>query len=431
MILSRVPMKALKSLQSFRDAKYGLFIHFGLYSLLGGEWQGRVTPELAEWIQNDLDIPADEYAQLAKRFDPKHFDARTIAKKAKEWGMKYICFTAKHHDGFALFDTQASDFNSVKGSPCQRDFVAELTEACSQEGLKFCLYYSQAQDWHHAGGYRAYHQDERQNNAKAFAAYFESVCVPQVRELLSHYGEIGMIWFDTPMGMTFEQSQELVSLVKSLQADCLINGRVGHGLGDYLTMADNRIPGVAIQSAWEVPVTLNQSWGYKASDEVWTNPAELIKKWLKIVSRGGNILLNAGPRGDGSLPEASVTILDTVGAFLTRNAEAFYKTLPTPEYVFELDGVYFTHKPGVLYITVLEPEKWAGEWLSLYHMKTKAIDASLLSTGEALALRVGKDLEGFGHWAIRLPETLHAEDKLGWVIKVTLESESFEVEALE
>ena len=431
MILSRVPMKALKSLQSFRDAKYGLFIHFGLYSLLGGEWQGRVTPELAEWIQNDLDIPTDEYAQLSKRFDPKHFDARTIAKKAKEWGMKYICFTAKHHDGFALFDTQASDFNSVKGSPCQRDFVAELAEACHLEGLKLCLYYSQAQDWHHAGGYRAYHQDERQNNAKAFAAYFESVCVPQVRELLSHYGEIGMIWFDTPMGMTFEQSQELVSLVKSLQADCLINGRVGHGLGDYLTMADNRIPRVAIQSAWEVPVTLNQSWGYKASDEVWTNPAELIKKWLKIVSRGGDILLNVGPRGDGSLPEASLAILDTVGAFLTRNTEAFHETLPTPEYVFELDGVYFTHKPGVLYITVLEPEKWAGEWLSLYHMKTKATEAKLLSTGEVLALRVGKDLEGFGHWAIRLPETIRAEDILGWVIKVTLESESFEVEALE
>ena len=164
---------------------------------------------------------------------------------------------------------------------------------------------------------------------------------------------------------------------------------------------------------------------------MWTNPAELIKKWLKVVSRGGNILLNVGPRGDGSLPEALFAILDTVGAFLTRNAEAFYKTLPAPQYVFELDGVYFTHKPGVLYISVLEPEKWAGEWLSLYYMKTKAKEAKLLSTGEVLALRVGKDLEGFGHWAIRLPETIRAEDKLGWVIRVTLESESFEVEALE
>ncbi|HQN69324.1 MAG TPA: alpha-L-fucosidase, partial [Anaerolineaceae bacterium] len=254
---------------------------------------------------------------------------------------------------------------------------------------------------------------------------------PQVSELLSHYGEISMLWFDTPMGMTLKQSQKLVALVKSLQADCLINGRIGHGLGDYLSMADNRIPRGAIKSAWEVPVTLNQSWGYKASDEAWTSPAELIKKWLKIISRGGNILLNVGPRGDGSLPEASTTILDTIGAFLTRNAEAFYHTLPTPEYVFELDGVYFTHKPGLLYITVLEPKKWTGKWLSLYHMRSIATQASFLASGDTLELRVGKDLEGFGHWAIRLPETLYAEDKLGWVIKVTLESENFEVEALE
>lgn len=424
-------MSFLKSLQCFKDASYGLFIHFGLYSLLGGEWQGQVTPGLAEWIQNDLDIPKDEYALLAQQFDPKLFDARHIASKAKQWGMKYICFTAKHHDGFALFDTRVSDFNSVKASPCQRDFVAELANACQQEGLKLCLYYSQAQDWHHTGGYRAYHQDEARNEAQAFEAYFESICLPQVRELLSQYGGIGMMWFDTPMGMTREQSQRLVSLVKSLQANCLINGRVGHGLGDYLSMADNRIPRVAIQSTWEVPVTLNQSWGYKASDEQWISPAELVKKWLKIVSRGGNILLNVGPRDDGSLPEASTAILDDMGAFLTKNTEAFYETLPTPEYVFELDGVYFTHKPGVLYITVLEPENWAGKWLSLYHMKTKATGAMVLSTGEMLDLRVGKDLEGFGHWAIRLPETLYAEDKLGWVIKVRLESESFEVEVLD
>lgn len=423
-------MKRVEALQGFKDARYGLFIHFGLYSLLGGEWQGQITPGLAEWIQNDLDILADDYARLAGSFDPKHFDASDIAKKAKRWGMKYLCFTAKHHDGFALFDTQVTNYNSVKFSPCKRDFVAELAVACRQEGIMLCLYYSQAQDWHHTGGYRAYHQGEQQNEAEAFDAYFESICLPQVRELLSHYGEIGMIWFDTPMGMTREQSQKLVTLVKTLQADCLINGRIGHGLGDYLTMADNRIPRVAIESAWEVPVTLNQSWGYKASDEQWTSPAELLKKWLKVVSRGGNILLNIGPRGDGSIPEASVAVLDTVGAFLERNAEAFYNTVTAPEYVFELNGVYFTHKPGVLYVTLLEPEKWAGKWLSLYHMKTIATQACLLPDGERLPLRVGKDLEGFGHWAIRLPGHWHAEDELAWVIKVRLESDTFEVEAL-
>ena len=135
----------------FKNAKYGLFIHFGLYSLLAGKWRGQDTPGLAEWIQNDLDIPPDDYAQLASQFDPTLFDANETVRKAKAWGMRYLCFTAKHHDGFALFDSQVSDFNSVSASPCKRDLVAELAQACQQEGLTFCIYYSQAQDWHHPG----------------------------------------------------------------------------------------------------------------------------------------------------------------------------------------------------------------------------------------------------------------------------------------
>lgn len=419
-------MESSKALEQFRQAKYGLFIHFGLYSLLGGEWHGKMTPGLAEWIQNDLDIPADDYALLAEQFNPVKFDARAIAQKAKAWGMRYLCFTAKHHDGFALFDTQVSSFSSVKASPCQRDFVRELAEACREEDLTFCLYYSQAQDWHH-GGYRAYHE----NDAEAFESYFEGICLPQVRELLTQYGEIGMLWFDTPMGMTQEQSQKLASLVKEIQPYCLINGRIGHGLGDYLTMADNRIPREVLKSAWEVPVTLNQSWGYKRSDDNWVQAPETLQKLVKVISRGGNMLLNIGPRGDGSIPEESIAILDDIGRYLNANAEAFYDSWPTQAYVFEFEDMFFTQKPGFLYIHLMKPQNWVGKTLSLYHMASKARKASLLSTGEALVLRVGKDLEGFGHWAIQLPAKLSAQDELGWVIKVALDGDSFEVQALE
>jgi alpha-L-fucosidase len=410
----------------FKNAKYGLFIHFGLYSLLAGKWQEQETRGLAEWIQNDLDIPPDDYAQLASQFDPTLFNAKEIARKAKKWGMRYLCFTAKHHDGFALFDSKVSDFNSVSASPCKRDFVAELAQACQQEGLTFCLYYSQAQDWHHPGGYRAYHP----NDPTGFESYFEQICLPQVRELLSNYGPIGMLWFDTSMEMSHAQSLRLVNLARELQPNCLINGRIGHGLGDYLTMADNRIPRQALLSPWEVPVTLNTSWGYKASDQNWTSPALVLEKLTKTVSRGGNLLLNIGPRGDGSIPETSEEILDRLGEHLKANGVSLFDTSAAQEYVFEFEGLYFTEKPGKLYVHLLNPERWVGKTLSLYHMRTPALAARILASGEELHLRVGKDLEGFGHWAIKLPASLQPENALAWIIEIDLASSPFEVEAL-
>lgn len=419
-------METSDKISWFREAKYGLFIHFGLYSLLAGTWQGRETTGLAEWIQNDLDIDARDYAQLAAQFNPNQFDAQEIARKAKAWGMRYLCFTAKHHDGFALFDSKVSNFTSVRSSPGGKDLVAELAQACQHEGLTLCLYYSQAQDWHHFGGYRAYHP----NDPEAFEQYFERVCLPQVRELLSHYGPIGMIWFDTPMQMDQTQTQRLADTVHDLQPACLINGRIGRSLGDYLTMADNRIPRHRLQSAWEVPVTLNRSWGYKQTDQNWTTPEKVLEKLLKVVSRGGNLLLNIGPRCDGSIPSESNAILDQVGDFIALNSESIYESTAPPEYVFELDGVYFTEKPGKLFIHLLNPEEWVGRTLSLYHMRSTASAARLLSNVEALELRVGKDLEGFGHWAIKLPAKSNRSE-LAWVIEVGLLSPSFEVETLE
>ena len=217
--------------QWFKDAKFGLFIHWGLYALLAGEYNGRKTDRIAEWIMNDLDIPVEEYEKLASQFNPVEFDAEMIVRKAKEWGMKYIVFTSKHHEGFAMWDSKCSDYNVVKATPYGRDIVRQFREACDKYDMKLGFYYSQAQDWHDPDGYI----HRKDNSKKNYRAYLERKCFPQLRELLTEYGDVALIWFDTPMGTTKEESQEMVDLVKSLQPNCIVSGRIGNELGEYMT----------------------------------------------------------------------------------------------------------------------------------------------------------------------------------------------------
>lgn len=386
----------------FKDGKYGLFIHFGLYSLLGGEYRGKEVPGLSEWIMHTENIPAKEYEKLASSFDPVSFDSDFICRKASEWGMKYLCFTSKHHDGFAMYDSKADAYNSVMASPCKRDFVSELAASCQKYGLRLCLYYSQAQDWHHPDGYWAY-QD---NSGKNFRRYLDEKCIPQLKEILTNYGAIGMIWFDTPMGMSYEESKELADLVKKLQPDCLISGRIGNGLGDYLTTQDNRIPSYPIKKMWEVPGTLNSSWGYKKRDHNWHEPAEVMRRLLDIVSRGGNYLLNIGPRGDGSIPEESMAILDEIGTWLSAAGESLYGTRAVESYVYEAAEMRFTHKDHKLYLHVLEPGKYQGTRIPLPNIANTLCSAKWLNheNTEANPLFVGKTLEGDPFWGLHVPE---------------------------
>lgn len=337
----------------FSQAKYGLFIHFGLYSLLAGEYKGKKSRGLAEWILNNADIPLDEYRTLAKDFNPVNFDAEAICKKAKAWGMRYVCLTSKHHDGFALYDSKVSAYNSVQASPCKRDFVKELAAACNKHDLVFCLYYSQAQDWDDPDGYRAYHD----NSEKQFERYFYGKCLPQVKELLTNYGEVGMLWFDTPMGMSFEQSKELRDTVKSIQPNCLISGRIGHGQSDFLSTQDNRIPSKPIDKLWEVAGTMNDSWGYKYYDHNWQSAETVIHKLLRVVARGGNYLLNVGPDGTGQIPEACVKELDKAGKWLSQVKDSVYGTETLPLYVYEVPNYCFTYKKNKLFITFFNPNE--------------------------------------------------------------------------
>jgi alpha-L-fucosidase len=384
----------------FKDGKFGLFIHWGLYSILAGEYQGRKTEHIAEWIMNHLDIPVEEYEKLADRFNPVHFDADYIVRKARDWGMKYIVFTSKHHDGFAMYHSKCSPYNIVDATPFKRDAIAELRLACEKYDMRLGLYYSQAQDWHDPDGFIAL----KDNSKKNFQAYLDRKCIPQLKELLTSYGDISLIWFDTPMGTTVEQSRDLVSLVKSLQPHCLVSGRIGNNLGDYMTTSDNFIPRTPYSGDWEVPATLNDTWGFNKDDHNWKNPDEVIKLLVKINSRGGNYLLNIGPDSLGQVPQDSIRILDQVGNYVNENAEAIFGTrVLTLPYAYDLSWTEFTYKPHTLFVHVL-----SGQRRSIYlpNIGNKIEKVRILKTGGILPFELLKDCEGNSVIEIELPPTL-------------------------
>ncbi len=310
----------------FRDAKFGLFIHWGLYSLPAGEWQGQSVPGIGEWIMNRAKIPVHQYEQLATRFNPVKFDADAFAQLAQDAGMKYVVITAKHHDGFAMYASKVSQYNIYDATPFHRDPVKELAEACARHGLRFGFYYSQAQDWHEPGGAGNtwdFPTNEEKDKSGAYDRYLREKAEPQVRELLSNYGPVCLIWFDTPQLITRERGQRFADLVRSIQPATLIDGRLGTA-GDYQSTGDNVIPPDAKDGDWEVPATLNHTWGYRKDDTDWKSPGELIYKLVDIASKGGNYLLNVGPTSEGVIPQASQDNLRTVGRWLKVHGEAVY-----------------------------------------------------------------------------------------------------------
>ena len=321
-------------LEWFRAAKYGLFIHWGLYAIPAGEWHGRRCPGLGEWLMNRCQVPVREYEQLAGRFNPVKFDADAWVQLAQDAGMKYIVITAKHHDGFAMFKSDASPYNVVDATPFKRDVLKELADACARHGMRLGFYYSQSQDWHEPGGAGNTWDfgpdlgpDGRER--KDYDGYLRSKAEPQVRELLTHYGPVALIWFDTPRSMTPERGQRFANIVRTLQPSTLIDGRLGTE-GDYRSTGDNVVPDKASGEAWETPATINHTWGYRADDTDWKSPGTILFKLLDIVSKGGNYLLNVGPMADGVIPQASQDNLRTVGRWLKVNGDAVYSAQPSP-----------------------------------------------------------------------------------------------------
>ena len=338
----------------FRQAKYGMFIHWGLYALPGGYWQGQKAPFGTEWIMRNLKIPLADYRKLADQFNPVEFNAEQWVQDAKDCGMKYIVFTAKHHDGFAMYDSRISHYNIVEATPFKRDILAELSEACRKLDVVLCLYYSQYQDWEDpdANGNSWDFPDE---SAKMFRKYFDHKAKPQVRELLENYGKIGLIWFDTPYEMPKEYCQELVDLVREIQPDCLINGRVGYGLGDYRQMGDNGIPVCSYPGDWETPMTLNDTWGYSKTDENWKSTDTVMKMLIDVCQRGGNFLINIGPNENGTFPTGSLQVLEPVGEWMRFNGESIYGVWCAPDFPYQLFWGGMTYKEKTLYLHIM---KW-------------------------------------------------------------------------
>ncbi|SCD21406.1 Alpha-L-fucosidase [Proteiniphilum saccharofermentans] len=323
-----------QAMQQFQDSKFGLFIHWGLYSQTAGLWKG-VPSRGGEHFMLYEKIPLKEYAAIAKEFNPTQFNATQWVKTAKQAGMKYIVFTTKHHDGFAMYDSKVSDYNIVKTTPYGKDPLKELAKACKDEGIMLGLYYSLGRDWEDpdvptnwpekAG--RSNTWDYPDEDAKDLNAYIERKVKPQLVELLTNYGDIAMIWFDTPELVTEKQSGEIRELIESIQPTCLINSRIGNNLGDY-SIKEQQLTDEINPNPWETCITMGKNWGYNQFDTVYKEPEILIRSFVDVVSKGGNLLLNIGPTRKGTFPSLTRPGLDSFHNWMEINSEAIYETRP-------------------------------------------------------------------------------------------------------
>jgi len=308
----------------FRKAKFGLFIHWGLYAELGGQWKGKDYFGSGEWIMHRAKIPAKEYAAVASRFNPVDFNATQWAEIAKKSGIKYIVITAKHHEGFAMFDSKATRFDIVDATPYKKDPMKALADATRKEGLKFGFYYSQFLDWHEPNG-GGNNWDFPQKN-KDYPLYYRTKAIPQLKELLTNYGPLGIVWFDMPGGLSTVETQKMIDTLRKLQPDCLFSSRVGHDLGDYRDFGDSEVPPVPIHEAWEAIFTDNDSWGYITRDKNFKSSTQIIQLLAEVASKGGNLMLNVGPDGRGNLPPYEVKYLLETGSWLDKYGESVYGT---------------------------------------------------------------------------------------------------------
>ena len=317
----------------FKEAQFGMMAHWGLYTLLGGEWDGRPgVHSYGEWIMHGNKIPNREYGALAQAFNPILFDPLEWMKRARDAGMKYFVITSKHHDGFAMYRSRVSKYNVVDATPFKRDMIAEIAEACRETGVRLGLYYSQDLDWHEPDGggrrvkygcYRNSKETRYWGNDWDFAdtpdydfqRYLDGKAMPQVEEILTQYGELCLVWFDVPVTMTRAQSEAFVRLVRKHQPGCLVSGRIGHGLGDYETPGDNCIAGKTVPGRlYETVGTMNRSWGYRPTDTKYRSVKEILDIKAKCAAIGSNYMLNVGPDPLGRFPVPALDVLRGLAA---------------------------------------------------------------------------------------------------------------------
>ncbi len=409
----------------WREAKFGMFIHWGVYSVPAGFYHGESVnttyylghpvPCAGEWIMCVGKIPKAEYQSYAKEFNPVKFDADAWVKLAKAAGQKYIIITAKHHDGFAMFDTQASPWGITHATPLKRDPLAELAAACKKEGIQLGFYYSQAQDWNNGGSAMTGKWDPAQQHD--MDDYIDKVAVPQVKELLTHYGQFpAVIWWDTPVDMNPARAQKLHDAVEQLRPGIIMNNRLGGGFNGDTETPEQFIPPTGFPGRdWETCMTMNDTWGFRSDDQNFKSTASLIHNLCDIASKGGNYLLNVGPTSEGLIPVSEVERLQDVGAWMKVNGEAIYGSTASP---FETlpwgrctKKIAANGKTTTLYLHVFD---WpANGRLTVPGLVNTVQSARLLATGAKLKFsRAGENVE------VEVPATAPDEISSTVVLKI-------------
>lgn len=402
----------------WREARFGMFIHWGPYAVLGGEYHGYLTRVGGPaWIMNRCKIPVSEYQEMTRTFNPVKYEPDKWVCAAKDAGMKYIIITAKHHDGFAMFKSNASKYNIVDFTPYKKDVLDALAKACRRHGMKLGFYYSQAQDWNNPGGatsrrlmkqgwlnpdsaridaYTAAHRGswDPAQQTRTMEEYVDSVAIPQVKELLENYGDVAVIWWDTPHQITERMAKKFHDLLQQypqiITNDRLVRPNTNYP-GDYKT-PEQVIPTVKQLDGtdWETCMTLNNTWGYQKRNVVWKSPALIITNLIDIVSKGGNFLLNVGPSPEGELPEENIKRLHTIGKWMKKNGEAIYGAGRC--LVKKPDWGYCTQKikdgKDYVYLSVID---WPLDGELLFRIDYPAKDVRLLHNGKKLEFENTKD----------------------------------------
>jgi alpha-L-fucosidase len=361
----------------FSQDKYSLFIHWGLYSIPAGEWQGKTYYGISEWLMSGrmAGIEKQDYQQLASQFNPTAFDAKAWVQLAVDAGMKNIVITAKHHEGFAMYNSKQSQYDIMDATPFGRDPLKELADACKEAGIGLGFYYSQYQDWYEQGSADIPWSSSKQKND--FSAYFATKVIPQVKELLTEYGDIATVWFDTPGNMSKKHSMKLVDLVRELQPKALINSRIGNGVGDFSTLGDHSISQINHPGLWETIDTTNDSWAYAGYDKNWKSGTEIAHRLITTVARGGNYMLNVGPDGNGVIPRIAADNLRKTGEWLKDYGHTIYGATASPWGRAQVWGD-ITVKDNILYLHVFD---WPADGqLNLSGLTTDIISARVLNS---------------------------------------------------